>query len=286
MAKERRRASAVRKKVAGYYEAAIDSKETTKSRVAAMRHATTKITESKAAFQAVLKVLIDVEEPVEIRTAALNSLQASAFRVADFEPYRRDYVAALRSLGGDKEPEIRKLALGILAREQDRPTQKKLLAGLEDPEKAMLPPEKALQYLAYDVHTDAYPVAKRIVKDPPSEAAKREALRLLAGDTSAMSMFQKLLRDKTESSDIRQICASALQGAMPKKYQEHAREMALDETEDDDVRAQSLNALTHFGDAAALAKDTSLRKVVEKAKEAAPASVKKLARLFLKKYGD
>ena len=73
-------------------------------------------------------------------------------------------------------------ALGILMRDKDGFAQKKLLDGLKDPAKALVPPEKALQLLSYDVHADAYEVARDIVKKPPNDDAKREALRLLAAD--------------------------------------------------------------------------------------------------------
>jgi hypothetical protein len=62
--------------------------------------------------------------------------------------------------------------------------------------------------------------------------------------------------------------------------------MVLDNDEDQDLRAQSLAALTQFGDTEALAKDAALMKQVEKMKAKAPEKVKKSARQFLKKYGE
>jgi hypothetical protein len=61
--------------------------------------------------------------------------------------------------------------------------------------------------------------------------------------------------------------------------------MVLDASEDADLRAQSLAALTHFGDAA-LAEDEALMAHVEELKASATEKIKKSARQFLKKYGE
>lgn len=268
-----------------YVATATDDATTDKDRLIAMRRTASQVLDSVKNFKAVLRVLLDKDEQSQLRLAALQSLQASTFRVVEFEPYRSDYISSLRSLIGDPDAEIRQRVLGFLAREKDGPTQKRLLAGLEKPEKALVPPEKALQLLSYDVHSDAYPVARKIVKMPPNGAARLEALRLLAADASSSSLFEKLLLDKSQPSEVRQMCAAALQGSKPKKFQDYARKLALDPDEDEDVRAQSLAGLTHLGDAASLSGDVELQKEAEKLKAHAPAKIKKVARGFLTKYG-
>jgi selenocysteine-specific translation elongation factor len=174
--------------------------------------------------------------------------------------------------------------LGTLAREKDGYAQKKLLEGLQHPEKALIPPEKALQLLSYDVHAETYQIARSIVSKPPNAAARREALRLLAGDASAAPVFEKILRDKDELAEIRQISASALQALKPEKLRAHAREMLLDNSEYDDIQATSLTALAQFG-GEAVAKDEALMKRVDRLRGKASAKVKQSARRFLDKYG-
>ena len=175
--------------------------------------------------------------------------------------------------------------LGILAREKDGFAQKKLLEGLHDPDKALVPPEKALQLLSYDVHADAYAVARAIVRKPPNETARREALRLLAADATAAPLFEKLLRDKNELREIRQISASALHALKPERLQKHAREILLDKSDYDDIKATSLTALTQFGDEQALAKDKALLKSVDRFRSGkTSAKYKQTARRFLDKY--
>jgi hypothetical protein len=266
---------------------ATSQQKTVKQRVAAMAEVPLAVCESDKDLQKMLKVLSNKDEPIEVRLAALQSLQAASFSVVAFESCRSDYIATLRKLATDPDPELRQRVLGILAREKDRFVQKKLLEGLQNPEKALVPPEKALQLLGYDVHAEAYSAARAIVSNPPNATAKREALRLLAADATAAPMFEKVLRDKDEVAENRQISASALQALKPERLQALAREMLLDQSEHDDIQATSLTALTQFGDAEAVGKDQALLEGVDRLNaEASTASskVKQSARRFLSKY--
>src|SRR5262249_49930129 len=152
--------------------------------------------------------------------------------------------------------------------------------------KALLPPEKALQLLAYDPHAGAFTVARTIVRKPPNPAAKREALRLLSADTKAASLFEKILLDKNEEPEYRQLSAAAPQGPEPDTFHERARETVMDESEHPDVQATCLTALTHFGDRTALAKDQKLLERVGELRKEKSAQVKQTARQFLSKYGQ
>src|SRR5829696_5362353 len=113
-----------------YLATATDEKKGLKERVDAMRRAALQVLDSDENYIVVLKVLQDVNEPVEVRQAALQALQAATFRPVEFEPYRGEYKAALRKLVNDPNDGLRQRVLGILARDKDRPTQRKLLAGL------------------------------------------------------------------------------------------------------------------------------------------------------------
>lgn len=264
---------------------ATSSKRTVKQRVAAMAETPLAICESDQDLQAMLNVLRDRNEPSRVRLAALQSLQAASFSVVAFESCRADYVATLREVVGDPDPELRQRVLGILAREKDGFAQRKLIDGLEHPEQALVPPEKALQLLAYDVHAEAYAVARDIISNPPSEDARREALRLLAADATSAPVFEKLLRDKNELAEIRQLSASALQGLRPAKLQTVAREILLDATDYDEIKATSLTALTQFGDQESVSNDIELRTRIDDMTTSASAKVKASARRFVDRYG-
>lgn len=284
-AKTAKKKSPARRTPRAAFAVATSGKKSTQERVKAFVEAPLVVCESDENLQASLNILRDRDEPVKVRLAALQSLQAASFSVIEFESCRADYLAALREVVDDPDPELRQRALGILSREKDGYVQKRLLEGLQNAEKALVPPEKALQLLSYDVHTDAYPVARDIVNQPPNADAKREALRLLSADASSAPVFEKLMRDKDEDREIRQISAAALQAVKPKKFQEQAREMLLDNNEYDDIQATALTALTQFGDEKAVAKDEKLMKRVDQLGKAKSAKVKKTAKRFLIRYG-
>jgi HEAT repeat protein len=265
--------------------AAASGRRSVDERVAALAEARLVTSEKEDSLQAVLKILRDKEEPAQVRLAALRSIQAAGFGSPVFESVRGDYIATLREVAQDPDRELRRRALGALAREKDGFAQKKLLEGLQDPEKALVPPEKALQLLSYDVHAEAYPIAREMVSKPPNTAAKREALRLLAADATAAPVFEKILRDKEELPEIRRVSASALHALKPEKLQEYAREMLLDASEKEEMQALSLTALTQFGDEEAVAKDEALLKRVDRLSAEAPKKVRDSARQFLSRYG-
>lgn len=264
---------------------ATNEQKSAKQRVAALAEAPLAAFGNDKDLAAVLSVLRNKDEPIAVRLGALESLQAASFSADVFAPYRGDYLATLRKVVDDPDPELRQRALGVLMRDKDGFAQQKLLDGLKNPDKALVPPEKALQLLSYDVHAEAYSVARDIVKTPPNDEARREALRLLAADASSAPMFEKLLRDKKELREIRQISASALNALNPEKLQKHAREILLDRSDYDDIKATSLTALAQFGDDESLGKDKALLESVDRLSAGkAPSKYKQSARRFLKKY--
>ena len=267
------------------FAVATDEKKTTAERAKAFAEAPLATIASDKSLQESLNVLRDRSQPIKVRLAALQSLQAATFSVIEFEPYREDYLAALRELVDDPDAELRQRVLGILSREKDGYVQKRLLEGLQDTSKALVPPEKALQLLSYDVHAEAYPVAREILNAPPNPEAKREALRLLSADANSAPVFEKLMRDKDEDRDVRQISAAALLAVKPKRFQEQAREMLLDDKEYDDIQATALTALEQFGDEKAVAKDQKLLDRVEELGKAKSTKVKKTAKRFMTRYG-
>jgi hypothetical protein len=269
----------------GLMSVATSARKDVKERVAALNEVSLAAGGDDEKMLAALRILGDENEPAKVRLAALRALQTASFNVVTFEPVRGQYLATLRKVAKDPDQELRESALGVLARVKDGFAQKKLLEGLHDPEKALLPPEKALQLLSYDPHAEAYQAAREIVRRPPNDDAKREALRLLSADAKASPMFERILRDKSESPEIRQLSASALHSINPDKLQEHAREILLDPSEQDDIQATSLTAITNFGDAEAVANDKALMKRVDRLSAEAPAKVKQSARQFLNRYG-
>lgn len=256
-----------------------------KNRVETIRSSPSVILKSEKEFEKLIGILGDRTEDVEVRLAALQSLQAASFSVIVFEPCLGDYVATLRAIADDPDGEIRQRALGILARKKDGFAQRKLLEGLSNPATALVPPEKALQLLGYDPHAEAYPVARAIVSQPPNDTARREALRLLSADATSAPLFEKILTDKNENPEVRQISASALHSMQPRKLQSFARTIMMDPTEHEEIQATCLTALAQFGDGAAIAKDQALLEGIGKLSGKHSPAFKKNARDLLTRYG-
>ncbi|MBT2327085.1 hypothetical protein J7E62_32925 [Variovorax paradoxus] len=273
-------------KLVAHWNVVVDNKKNVKQRIAALTAVGWNLTADKQHLRAALGILKDPEEAIELRLAVLALLQSMTFDPKRFETFRADYLRTLRTVSSDSDPELRQRALGVLAREHDPATQEKLLAGLKDPTQALVAPEKALQLLSYDVHTDAYPLARAIVKKPPNGTARREALRLLAADGSSASMFETILMDKTESSEIRQLSASALHSLAPERLQACAREITLDSSEPNEIRSVGVTALTHFADSAKVRQDDVLNNYLKQLGEDATSddsSLKTAARQYVAK---
>jgi hypothetical protein len=257
---------------------------TAKNRLAKIVQAPGRISNSEGDLKFTLKILLDQSAPVPTRLSALASLQAASFEIMAFENSHSEYVAALRHVASDPDPEIRQRALGMLARNQDPFAQKLLIEGLKQPTKALIPTEKALQLLSYDLHSEAYPLARSIAKGSSNVLARREALRLLASDTDSIPEFEKILLNKKESVELRQIAAVALNSLQPRIMQKHARKIVLDKSEDNQVQTFCLTALTHFGEAATLEQDVELQSRVRDLAKKPGTQLKQSTRAFAAKY--
>lgn len=280
--------TAAKKAVGGYatqWTVAIDPGATVKARVAALADVTRAVCDDETTFDAVLDLLRDASTPAPVRLAALQALQATSFFFAGFAAHRADYLATLRGIATDKNAELRQRVLGILARESDGHTQQLLLDGLKNPAGALVKPEKALQLLSYDPHSEAYTVARKVVGNPPNPTARREALRLLAGDANSVPIFEKVLADKKETAEVRKLSALALNTLAPATLQATARKIVLDDNEDAEMRATCLTALTDVGDDAATAKDETLYKRIDEIKSSSSGALQKGAKRFIAKFG-
>jgi hypothetical protein len=242
---------------------ALDEKAKVKQRCAALAEIAENVIADRDTFKSVLALITDPEADSVLRNNAMSTLQAATFDPDAFAPYRTSYLAALRKLRKDGDDEIRKRAFGILARENDADTQAVLLEGLNTPDKALLPPEKALQLLSYDTHAGAYDIARGIVDKAPNPLARREAFRVLAADARSTDLFEKVLRDRNETMPIRQLAASSLNQLAPKRLQATARDISVNTAESDEMRSLGMTAIADFGDIEDIRNDATLKSQVE-----------------------
>jgi HEAT repeat protein len=232
-------------------------------RISALDGISIEIGENHDFIDVVLGLAGDESEPPLLRRAALRVLQQGSFRTTLFQPKRPEYLAVLREIVDDKDAQLRLLAIGVLAAEKDEYVQRRLIEGLKDPAIALVPPEKALEFLGYDVHGDYYPLLREIIENPPNLAAKREAVRLLSSDATSTDLLVRLLRDKNEDEEVRKTSTIALQSLAPAEFEEQAKQIVLDNSEDDDLRAISISALDYFGDKESLSRDEKFNQQIE-----------------------
>jgi hypothetical protein len=263
-----------------------DSDANEEAFTAALQAMSLEVDDHPELIDTVLEYLGDASNPPHRRLAVLNLLQEISFRMVGFPAKRPDYLAALRSIIDDPDSQLRRVAIGILAREKDDYVQRRLVDGLEGKSKVLVPAAKAIQFLAYDVHSEYFPLAKRIVEKPPNRGAKVEAIRLLAADPSAKDLLVGILVDPSEKPEVKMAGAVALQSLDPEEFERQARRIVLDDDEDDQLRALSLTALAYFGNPATQSEDEELARRVESLNsQSRSRSVKKAAAGYLDKRG-
>jgi len=228
-----------------------------------------------------LATLRNREEPLRVRMAALQALAALDFLPARFEPFQADYKQALRDVATDSEAELRESALELLAIDKDPYAQELLVTGLERPTEALVPEAKAIQFLGYDDHGEYIPLVREVYKRAKG-AAREEALRVLAVDPQSERLFARLLKDRSETRNVRRLSASGLQSLNPEAFEKTARKIVADEDEDNDIRADSLAALAHGREAREKPADPKLDQTVQKLVETTrSAALRSSARRFL-----
>ena len=196
-------------------------------------------------MEALLQLVADPDEDAELRRAALSTVEAASFKTVEFRRYAPDYLAALRAVATDADPNLRSAALNVLALNKDSYAQQLLVDGLRNPREALVKPVQAVRMLGYDVHAEHYPLLRDIVETSKQPALRRAALRLLAADSGSRTLLRRVAEDRGEDKQARATAAVALQSLAPTEFDKLARTVVLDDDEDDDVRATVIAAITH-----------------------------------------
>jgi hypothetical protein len=254
------------------------------TRIALIDEASVAAVEKPSVVQAMIRILRDPAEVDTVRLAALQALQQNTFSRAGFRRYDADYREALRSAATDDDAGLRDQALERLALMRDEYAQRLLVDGLQDPDQALVPPQRALQLLGNDVHAEHYPLLRDLVDTSTQPAVRRSALRLLAADSDATDMFARIAADKSEDPAARATSAIALQSLAPAQFQDVARDVVLDDDDDQKVRATFVNAIAHRDDTPP---DEVVAKVRSMAAPQAPSgALRTAARQFVQQRGD
>jgi hypothetical protein len=223
----------------------VDRDEDIQIRISALQAIGNDIGDSDGLIDLVIGLLTDKSEAPTLQITALGLLQTISFSSSIFRGKRPEYLAALRALVDRKNTKLRYQAIEILASEKDEYVQRRLIEGLEGRSKAIIPTAKAIQLLGYDIHAEHYPILHKIVENPPSRIAKKEAIRLLASDPSSYDLLAQVFTNKSEHESIRRRSAISLELIAPERFEELAKQTILDDREDDKLRATCVNALEH-----------------------------------------
>jgi len=218
-------------------------------RVLALQKIGQSIAENPAYINLCLAILSDTDEPQVLRMAVFTFFQVLSFFSRTFKANRSEYMTLLRSLLDDPDNELRTMAAEQLAKQKDEYVQRRLMDGLTGKGKAIVAPAKAIQFLAYDLHAEHFPVVRDLLQNTQDEGTKIEAIHVLAGDPQSKNLLVDLMLDKAQPKEVRVSSVFAVQSAHPDEFLRIAKPVVLDESEDDDVRVASLNALEHNKDA-------------------------------------
>lgn len=188
----------------------------------------------------------DASEAPELRSGVLRILRQLRFSSVLLNERRARYIETLRPIIDDPDPTLRQDALEMLAQEKDEYVQRRLLESLTSGAPLAASLEKTIQFIGYDIHAEHFPVLRRIARDSPSAGARREAVRLLASDPQSAELLRDIFRDRNEDQQVRRAGANGYLSLDPVGFEQEAKKIVFDQGEDEDVRAASLSALSHF----------------------------------------
>jgi hypothetical protein len=193
---------------------------------------------------ALLSIVGNPREPVEVRVAALQAVGARAFLAQQFAQHHAAYLETLRRLTGSETPlELREKALAVLAAEKDPHVQELLKNGLQNPRQAVVPPPRALQLLGFDDHANVAGLAREVFDKAQDVDTKEAALRVLATDAGSQDLLTRILKDKAQPRNLRALSVTGLQSLNPQRFSEIAQQIVDDDTDFEDIRATTLGAL-------------------------------------------
>jgi hypothetical protein len=193
----------------------------------------------------VLRLLKNKNLTGDMRKAAFSCMQTIRFSSPVVASVQPQIIDAYRSLVEDKNQKIRESVITYLAQEKDEYAQRKLLEGLDTPSKALLPEEKAVHLLGYDIHAGIYPTLRNIVEKSSNNYSRMEAIHILGSEPNAKDLLLKIYDNKKERYGVRKNSLMALKMYHPEEFNRVATATAVDDKENPNIRAVSLNALAH-----------------------------------------
>jgi tyrosinase len=179
-----------------------------------------------------LSILTDLSEPAELRKTVMLQIRVLGFEGSAFKQFRPLVVEGLRQLIRDKDKHVALEAIDLLAYQKDEWLQRELIAGLENAEKAIVSDEAAVFYLSLDPH-NFLDLFRKVAEESSDEKAKIMAIHALSSDTNSKDFLLSLFENKTQSSEVREASAHALDAQNPDLFLAKSVETFKDEKEQD-----------------------------------------------------
>jgi len=260
-----------------------DKREDMEVRLLVLQKAISAIAQSAEYVRDCLLITEDKSDQIELRRAAFNALKVFNFASNPFVALRPEFMTALRTLLDDPDAALREMAAEELAKDKDEYVQRRLLDGLTGREEPIVSTAKAIQLLSYDIHTEQYPVVRRILENPASdETVKVEAIHALANDAESKNLLARLMMDKQQPIEVRMSSAVALKTSDFEDFSKIAKPLVTDENEEKDMRSAVLNALMHHRESKALYDDNEFMQKVRNLRSLTTSGdLKKLTTRFL-----
>jgi HEAT repeat protein len=203
-----------------------------------------------AMIKACFNVLLDEQEPTDLRHVILDFLETLEFWSPTFKAMRPDYFEVLHKLLDDSVRSLVSDATSILAIHKDEEVQQRLLQSLKDNNEPLVPTAKAIQLLSYDIHFDYHSTVREILMNQSTpEDVRVQAVYALSTDAGSKAVISNILEDKQQSKNVRLASVAAMQSTYPSDFVALGKPVVLDDSDDQEVRAASLNALMFFRDA-------------------------------------
>ena len=221
----------------------------------------------------VIARLADDGEDPRVREAALAKMKELEFFGSALDPYRADYLEALKKAAKSRIVDLARGALEVLAAHKEPFARETLLAFLRDPKSAVIPLAQVVQLLSYDDHGDVISAVRSLIEKAKDADVIEEGIRLLSSDPGSESLFTRLLRDKTQPKDVRRLSANGLSNINPTLFATIASKILDDDNEDDDLRATCLSTLTHVSNYAKERLDTVLADKVKRLLDHSPSPI-------------
>lgn len=203
----------------------------------------------ETAVRLLLDILADDAVGPERQLTAIERLGGATFQVVAFAPFRAEFIERLRELAESPDKRIRFAALDRLTLDDDEVGKQLVRESLDGTRSPLVPPATATRFLARDEHGDAMPLFRELARTA-SPRVREEAVRALAVDPESVDLLATISADKTEGPKVRELAAMSLKANSPERFAEVARELVLDEDDDDQLRNAALSALAYTAEAA------------------------------------